>query len=147
MANRRFCMDPAPVNPTYHENSWASSAGDSPWGYDVSGAPPAFWIREPNGTVSIYSAIASLPFAPELVLPMMHYLYERQPRTWGEHGFYDAYNLAVEPPWYSDTLLGIDKGCSMLMIENHLTGLIWDVYTNSAPIQKALSILGFTERV
>jgi len=32
------------------------------------------------------------------------------------------------------------------MIENHLTGLIWDAYTNSPGIQAALAVLGFTRR-
>ncbi|HYN89290.1 MAG TPA: glucoamylase family protein, partial [Ardenticatenaceae bacterium] len=146
LANRGFCMVHAPEFKTYHANSWGASAGDSPWGYDVSGAAPALHEPEPNGTVSIYSAVASLPFTPEETLDMMRYLYQNHPQTWGPYGFYDAYNLAVDPPWYSDSLYGIDKGCSMLMIENYLSGLVWDVYTNSAPIQKALSILGFTER-
>jgi hypothetical protein len=32
------------------------------------------------------------------------------------------------------------------MIENYLTRLIWETYTNSSTIQKALDILGFTKR-
>ncbi len=77
----------------------------------------------------------------------MRHLYEHHPQSWGRYGFYDAYNLDVSPPWYSHALYGIDKGCSMLMIENFLSGLIWDVYTSSAPIQHALNILGFTSQV
>ncbi|HEX8683816.1 MAG TPA: glucoamylase family protein [Ardenticatenaceae bacterium] len=146
LANRAFCLEHASEFKTYGENSWGASAGDSPWGYDVSGAPPSFHEPEPNGTVSIYSAIASLPFTPELVLDMMRHLYQNHPQSWGPYGFYDAYNLDASPAWYSHSLYGIDKGCSMLMIENYLSGLIWDVYTNSATIQKALSTLGFTKR-
>jgi hypothetical protein len=41
LANRHFCIEHAQAFKTYHENSWGSSAGDSPWGYDVSGALPA----------------------------------------------------------------------------------------------------------
>jgi hypothetical protein len=51
----------------------------------------------------------------------------------------------VKPEWYSQALYGIDKGCSLLMIENYLSGLIWDVYTQSPLIQNALGILGFKE--
>lgn len=146
LANRAFCMEHAAEFATYHANSWGASAGDSPWGYDVSGATPALFPQKPNGTVSIYSALASLPYTPDLVLEMMHHLYTRHPRTWGPYGFYDAYNLAVSPPWYSHSLYGIDKGCSMLMVENYLSGLIWDVYTNSDTIQQALKILEFSNR-
>ncbi|MEI2610247.1 MAG: glucoamylase family protein [Candidatus Promineifilaceae bacterium] len=146
LANRAFCIENAAVFRTYHANSWGASCGDSPWGYDVSGSTPSFYKPKPNGTVSIYSALSSLPFTPDLALEMMHYLYEHHPQTWGPYGFYDAYNLDVSPAWYSHSLYGINKGCSLLMIENHLTGLIWDIYTNSPLIQKSLGVLGFTRR-
>ena len=77
---------------------------------------------------------------------MIQYLYQYHPTTWGKYGFYDAYNLEVTPAWYSQSIYGIDKGCSMIMIENYLSNLVWDVYTSSPYIQKALSILGFRKR-
>ena len=146
LANRSFCLAHASEFKTYGPHSWGASAGDSPWGYDVSGSTPSLHPPTPNGTVSIYSALACLPFIPELTLEMMSHLYEHHPQTWGKYGFFDAYNLAVDPAWYSNALYGINKGCSMLMIENYLSGLIWDVYTNSPLIQNALNILGFTRR-
>ncbi len=146
LANRAFCLQHAGAFRTYHESSWGISAADSPWGYDVSGATPALVEPKPNGTVSIYGAIAALPFVPDLAREMMNYLYREQPHTWGKYGFFDSYNLAVEPPWYSTALYGIDKGCSMLMIENAMTGLIWNTYTNSPPIQHGLKVLGFTRQ-
>jgi len=146
LANRSFCLEHASQFSTYHEKSWGASAGDSPWGYDVSGATPCLHAPKPNGTVSIYSALACLPYLPELTLEMAEYLYSQHPQTWGRYGFFDAYNTSVNPPWYSQVLLGIDKGCSMLMIENRLTGLVWNTYTNSPLIQNALSILGFKKR-
>ena len=146
LANRAFCLENAAQFPTYHAKSWGISCGDSPWGYDVSGSTPSLHPPKPNGTVSIYGALSALPFTPDHTLAMIDYLYHEQPQTWGPYGFYDAYNLAVSPPWYSQALYGIDKGCSMLMIENYLTGLIWDTYTNSPTIQQALAILGFTKR-
>jgi hypothetical protein len=147
LANRSFCMENSHRYKTYHGNSWGLSAGESPWGYDVSGSTPCLQEPRLNGTVSIYAAIASLPFTPQLSLDMMQYLYHNQPQTWGEYGFFDAYNLDVTPAWYSHSIYGIDKGCSMIMIENYLTGLIWKLYTNSHTIQKSLTVLGFTERV
>ena len=39
----------------------------------------------------------------------------------------DAYNLDVTPEWYSDRVIGIDKGISLVMIENYRSGLIWQV--------------------
>lgn len=147
LANRQFCLERAQEFKTFHANSWGSSAGDSPRGYEVAGGAPS--LRENprcTGTVSIYGAISSLPFVPELVLGMIDYLYREHPQTWGKYGFFDAYNLAVDPPWYSSTIYGIDKGCSMIMVENYLSGLIWEKYTNSPYIQNALNVLGFQQR-
>lgn len=146
LANRAFCIAHSDQFRTYRPNSWGISAGDAPWGYDVSGAMPALDEPEPNGTVSIYGAVSSLPFVPDLALEMIEYLYREHPQTWGKYGFFDAYNLDVDPPWYSSSLYGIDKGCSMLMVENYMSGLIWNTYTNSPYIQNCLSILNFIQR-
>jgi hypothetical protein len=77
---------------------------------------------------------------------MVAYLHKCHPQTWGRYGFFDSYNLAVSPEWYSHSLYGIDKGCSMLMIENYLTRLVWDAYTGSPQVLQALDILGFRLR-
>jgi len=145
-ANRAFCIEQREQFATYHERSWGISCGDSPWGYEVSGSPPCLGQPQHTGTVSIYGALSCLPFLPEETRAMAAYLYHEQPQTWGPYGFYDAYHLGVQPPWYSRRLYGIDKGCSLLMIEHAQTRLIWDVYTQSAPIQQALRVLGFQRR-
>ncbi len=146
LANRAFCIENSTRFRTYHARSWGLSAGDSPHGYDVFGAPPCLGEPHHDGTVSIYAAVACLPFLPEETLEMMTYLHRHQPRTWGQYGFFDAYNLDVSPPWYSRAVYAIDKGCSMIMIENYLSGLVWSVYASSPYIRQALHILGFTER-
>jgi hypothetical protein len=146
LADRAWCMAQSDRFSTYHALSWGASAGDSPWGYDVSGALPALFEPKPNGTVSIYSAASVLPFTPEHSLPMLEYLMREQPQTWGPYGFYDSYNTSVQPPWTSQALYGIGKGPSMIGIENYLSGLITQVYTESAEIQRALGILGFSRR-
>jgi hypothetical protein len=146
LANRRFCIEHADEYRTYHANSWGLSAGDSPTGYEVAGCTPALHKPYHTGTVSIYSALSCLPYIPAETLAMVEYLYKEHPQTWGEYGFFDSYNVAVNPPWYSHSLYGIDKGCSMIMVENHLSGLIWKVYTGSPVIQNALDVLGFRQR-
>ncbi len=146
LANRAFCIENAHRFPTYHANSWGISCGDSPWGYDVSGSTPSLLDPKPHGTISIFAALACLPFIPEQTLAMMDYVYHQHPQIWGPYGFFESYNLAVSPPWYSHSIYGIHKGCSMIMIENYLSRLIWDTFTNSPSIQKALTVLGFTPR-
>jgi hypothetical protein len=163
LANRSFCIAQSDCCRTYHPASWGLSAGDSPWGYDVSGAPPCRDAPRHNGTVSIYSALSCLPFTPGETLEMLDYLHRQHPAAWGRYGFFDAYHLdaPLHPrpankgaeqgghgqAWYSQALYGIDKGCSLLMLENHLTGLIWNIYTQSIEIQHALAVLAFTPAV
>lgn len=146
LANRSFCIEHAHEHPAYHSRSWGLSASDNPWGYDVFGSTPCLHGPHHNGTVCISAAIACLPFLPQETMEMMDYLYQHHPQTWGPYGFFDAYNLSVDPPWYSTSIYAINKGCSVIMIENYLSGLVWNTYTNSAPIQKALRTLGFVER-
>jgi len=147
LAHRDYCLSLRGRFRTFHARSWGIGCGDTPRGYVVAGALPALIPLEPDGTVSISTATACLPWVPEAVLDMLDYLMHEQPQTWGPYGFYDAYNLDVTPPWYSRRVYGINKGCALLMLENALTGLIWDVYTHSPWIQQALAILGFRERV
>lgn len=144
-ANRLFCLAHAERYRTYGENSWGLSAGDSPQGYVVFGAPPCRGEPHHDGTVSIYAALACLPFLPEETLALMEYLYRQHPQTWGRYGFFDAYNLDVTPPWYSQAIYAIDKGISLIMIENYLTRLVWQLYTSSPYIRRALEILRFKE--
>jgi hypothetical protein len=145
-ANRAFCIQEQGQFATYHQRSWGISCGDSPWGYEISGSPPCVGQPQHSGTVSIYGALSCLPFLPEETRDLVAYLYHEQPQTWGRYGFYDAYHVGVEPHWYSHRLYGIDKGCSLLMIENAQTHLVWDVYTDSAAIQHGLRVLGFRQR-
>jgi hypothetical protein len=146
LADLSFCIENSDKFKTYHANSWGLSAGDGPCGYGVYGSPPCKSEPWHDGTISIYAALGCLPFIPEETLALTDYLYYQHPRTWGNFGFSDAYNLDVNPAWYSTSLYGIDKGCSMIMIENYLSGMVWKTYTDSDLIQKSLAILQFTKK-
>jgi len=146
LANRSFCMENSGRFNTYHANSWGLSAGDGPHGYATYGSTPCKGKPRHDGTISIYAALSCLPFIPDETMALVDYLYHQQPCTWGAFGFFDAYNLDVSPAWCSKSLYGIDKGCSMIMIENYLSGLIWKTYTGSDLIQKSLEILQFTKK-
>jgi len=146
LANRQFCLEHAEKYCTYHANSWGISSGDSPRGYAVFSGEPCFGKPYHDGTVSIWSAIACLPILPAETSALIEYLYTSHPQTYGNYGFFSAYNLDVQPPWYGHSVYGIEKGCSMIMLENYLTGLIWNVYTDDWYIKNALSILGFKQK-
>ena len=62
-------------------------------------------------------------------------------RLWGDYGFYDAINLTEG--WTANSYLAIDQGPIIVMIENHRTGLLWDLFMSAPEIQGAKTILGF----
>lgn len=76
----------------------------------------------------------------------MQYYYNEQPKLWGKYGFQDAYNLDVEPAWYGKDVIGIDKGISLLMLENYRTGLVWKYFMKNEYVQKGLKMAGFIKK-
>jgi hypothetical protein len=145
LANRQFCLD---NQKTYlgYAKLWGLSASDGPKGYVVCGAKPSEHEPYHDGTISIYAVLSSFPYTPEESETMMYELYYNHPQTWGKYGFIDALNLDTKTPWFSEKIIGIDKGCSMVMIENHMNRFIWDLYSAHPVIKKAYEVLGFTER-
>jgi hypothetical protein len=144
LANREFCRSQQDRYPGY-ATLWGLSASDGPKGYQVSGAMPALHEPHHNGTISVYSVLSSLPYTFKESIAVMETLYYRHPQSYGKYGYVDAINLDWPTPYFSPYTLGIDKGCSMLMIENALTQSIWTLYTQHPLIQQALHILGFQE--
>lgn len=59
----------------------------------------------------------------------------------------DAYNLESDKPWYAKEYIGIDKGISMVMIENYLTGLIWEYFMKNKYVLQGLDKLNIKQQV
>ena len=79
-------------------------------------------------------------FTPEESIAAMEH-FAKDERLWGKYGFIDSYNLEVDPAWYSDDVIGIDKGISLLMIENYRSGLIWELTNRNKYMRKAFDLL------
>jgi len=132
---------------TLHEDSWGLSACDGPDGYvGPYGSPPSAGNAHiVDGTVPAYGALGSVVFNPDkAIAAAVHY--RTFPRFWSRYGFKDAYNLdCSDNGWFARDIIGIDKGISVLMIENYLSGMIWAIYHENEYIQTGLRNLGFTE--
>jgi hypothetical protein len=63
-------------------------------------------------------------------------------RLWGPYGFYDAFNPTQD--WYANSYLAIDQGPIIVMIENHRTGLLWNLFMSAPEIQTAFTKLNIT---
>lgn len=148
LANRKYCIEKSQKYKTFGENSWGLTACVGPRGYSGEfGAMPAMSNLEGNdGTISPSGAAGSIVFTPELSTQALEYYYNYFPKLWGKYGFKDAYNLEGERPWYAEECIGIDKGISMIMIENYLTGLIWKYFMKNQYIQKGLEKLNITQK-
>ncbi len=112
-----------------------------------------------DGTIAPTAAVASIAFAPEIVIPTIRAFRSR----FGEHlyqkyGFLDSVNPSftfTDVPlrhgriienigWVADDYLGIDQGPIVAMIENYRSGLVWSIMQNNPHIRRGLQRAGFT---
>ncbi|MBN9241755.1 MAG: hypothetical protein J0I98_03060 [Mesorhizobium sp.] len=141
----------------YHENCWGVTASDGPgparrtvdgverrfYGYQSRGAPHG----PDDGTLSPWAAAASLPFAPEIVMPALRHYHAIGLKTGNPYGFTASYNptfAAGDPGWMSPDHVGINQGPIPLMIENHRSDFLWRLMRSCRPIVTGLKRAGFT---
>lgn len=137
----------------YDSLCWGVTACDGPTdkynfddkrfiGYAGRGSSGPDYNYFDDGTIAPYAALSSLPFAPEIVLPTIKSMIERNGnRIWGKYGFYDAFNHTAN--WVNDDFIGIAQGPMLIMIENFRTGLVWNYVMKDPIIQKGLNKLGY----
>lgn len=148
IANREYCIKNSKKFKTFGENSWGLTACVGPSGYSGGyGAKPALADieKENDGTVTPCGPAGSIVFTPELSIKALENFYNNYPKLWGKYGFIDSYNLE-NGEWYSKEVIGIDKGISMIMIENYLSQLIWKCFMKNEYVQKGLEIIGIREK-
>jgi len=143
LANRKYCIENSKRFKTFGKDSWGLTACIGPKGYSGGyGAKPcvANIDFENDGTITPCGAAGSVVFTPELSIKVLENYYNNFPKLWGKYGFIDAYNLE-SGEWYSNEIIGIDKGISMIMIENYLTQFIWKYFMKNEYVQNGLDIL------
>ncbi len=137
LINRAYCIDNPNNYKGYNANSWGLSASDIPNGYSASSP------TNDNATIAPTAALSSFPYTPvESMQALKHFYFEKGDKLWSEYGFIDSFS--EEKNWYAKSHLAIDQGPIIVMIENHRTGLLWDLFMSSPEVQKGLQSLGFT---
>ena len=145
----------------YGEYCWGLTSSDGPgnktmdidgrkrifYGYVARGAP----FGPDDGTVSPWGVVASLPFAPEIVLDTIRHAIEKlnlkHHRLYGfDASFNPTYPEKSTNPngWVSPWRFGLNQGPIVIMIENYHTGLIWKIMRECRYIIKGLHVAGFT---
>ncbi|MHA4735154.1 glucoamylase family protein [Ensifer adhaerens] len=144
----------------YGEHCWGFTASDGPgwtkrtvngverefFDYIARGAP----FGPDDGTVSPWAVVASLPFAPEIVIPTVWNYARMNLGMTRLYGFKPSFNRSfplegTESGWWvSPYHFGIDQGPVVLMIENYRTGLLWNIMRRCAPVVTGLRRAGFS---
>jgi hypothetical protein len=114
------------------------------YGYRARGVP----FGPDDGTLAPWALVASLPFAPELVVPAMHHLNHTYPELTGRYGYESSFNPTYgdggKAGWVCEWHYAIDQGPVVLMVENYLSGLVWRTLRNSPYIRDGLRRAGFS---
>jgi hypothetical protein len=154
----------------YGENVWGLTASDGPQAIEeqYNGQSRRFRLYSArgagqqdsfdDGTIAPTAAAASLPFAPEIVIPAveeMHELFGGQ--LYSKYGFLDSFNpsFTYDVPlntgrlvsgigWIAGDYIGIDEGPILAMIENYRDDFVWKVMRKSPYIRRGLKRAGFT---
>lgn len=142
LASRQYSIDNSSYYKTFGENSWGVTASDGPKGY--SGAY-GMNSSENDGTIPPCGAAGSIVFTPKESIDALNYYYKNHEKLWGKYGFKDAYNIDVSPAWYDTDYIGIDKGITLLMIENYRTGLIWKYTMKNKYVQEGMKKAGLIQ--
>jgi len=120
----------------YSDSNWGLTSSDNQNGY--SAHSPANDL----GVISPTAALSSFPYTPEASRKALNFFYYIMgDKLWGPYGFYDSFNLSTG--WVANSYLAIDQGPILIMIENHRTGLLWNLFMSAPEVQSATAKLNF----
>ena len=141
----------------YGGDCWGLTACDGPdnglsistngrhrlFGYAARGVP----YGPDDGTLAGWAALASLPFAPDLVLHAMREMLRRYPGMLPGQRYASSFNPSLADAggdaWVSAGHYGLDQGIVVMMIENHRSQLIWRLMRDCPYLVAGLRRAGF----
>jgi hypothetical protein len=156
---RQYAIDNPGQFDAYAANCWGITASDGPgpakrtiknrnrqfFGYEARGVPDG----PDDGSIAPWAVVASLPFAPEIVLTALAYFETLKLRQKNRYGFKATFNATFADtsnplqPWVSPFHCGLNQGPIVLMIENYRSGLIWQVMRECPYLVAGLGRGGF----
>ncbi len=137
LINRAYCIA-NPLNKLgYGASCWGLTASDNHVGYSAHSP------TNDLGVISPTAALSSFPYTPQESMDALKFFYyQLGDKTWGNYGFYDAFSPSEG--WYADTYLAIDQGPIVVMIENHRSGKLWNLFMSAPEVAVSANRLGFT---
>jgi hypothetical protein len=143
----------------YSEDAWGITASDGPgkmvrgvdgvrrrfYAYIARGVP----YGPDDGTLSPWASVASLPFAPEIVLSALEHFDEVYPQMTSTYGFKCSFNPTFPAgeagggTWIARGYYGLDQGPIVLMIENYRNEFLWRLMMRCPYLVRGLRRAGF----
>lgn len=143
----------------YGPNCWGVTASDGPgwltmridgverrfFDYLARGAPDG----PDDGTIAPWAVVASLPFAPQIVIPAIENFDDMNLRVSNPYGFKATFNATYpgEPRtpigWVTPWHYGLNQGPIVLMIENFRSGMPWHLMRRCRYLVTGLRRAGF----
>ncbi|HEY3204967.1 MAG TPA: glucoamylase family protein [Thermoanaerobaculia bacterium] len=155
---QRYAMHNPKKFAGYGEWCWGitASEGPGPVTLEVDGVTRHFFDyvargvpRGPDdGTLAPWAVVASLPFVPEIVMPTIANFHAMGVGR-GPYGFEATFNPTfptnTKAPcgWVSPYNFGLNDGPILLMVENHRTGLVWELMRRCPYLVRGLLRAGF----
>ncbi len=140
MINYSYCQENPKGFVGYGDGFWGLTASytmnaDGSLGY-AAHAP-----GNDLGIISPTAALSSMPYAPLQSMQALKSFYANRDRLLGPAGFYDAFSADLK--WVAEAYLAIDQGPQIVMIENHRSGLLWNLFMQNEDVKAGLDKLGF----
>ncbi|MHA4807865.1 glucoamylase family protein [Flavitalea flava] len=153
---QRYAIDNPLKFEAYGPHCWGltASEGPGPETIKIQGIERQFFdyagrgvpYGPDDGTLAPWAVVASLPFAPEIVLSALEYcIYQAKLTAFNSYGFKASFNPnhpgASGNPygwWVSPWHFGLNQGPIVLMIENYRTGMLWQLMRNCPYITAGL---------
>jgi hypothetical protein len=140
----------------YGRNFWGITAGDGPgdqllrendldrrfFGFMSRGVP----FGPDDGTIAPWAMLAALPFDPEAALQGTRHLLHAWPQVCPGDRYASGFNPTLKGDgagWLSEGWYGLDQGLLVLMIENHRSGMIWEIMRDCPHVGAGLRHAGF----
>jgi hypothetical protein len=162
---QRYAIDNPLGFEKYDELCWGITACDGPgrvvksvhgverefYDYLARGVP----YGPDDGTLAPWAVAASLPFAPEIVLPSIRHYRHLRLHEANRYGFKASFSTTFHagqdahqhgnggPRWVSPYHYGINEGPTVIMIENHLHDFPWKMMRENPYLSGGLRRAGF----
>jgi len=154
--HREYCARNPRGFEGYDRDLWGITAGDGPgnrelrqssrdrrfFGYMSRGAP----YGPDDGTIAPWAMLATVPFGAAAALDGTRHLLRAYPEVCTQDRFSSGFNPTLAErgnSWLSEGWFGLDQGLLVMMIENHRSGLIWEITRGAPCVRAGLKLAGF----